>query len=130
MRLTSPFSTSPAATADALRADSIINPEAPLALRLSGQLLLGVVKVYSKKVGYLYQDCNDALQKIKEVRCPSCPRHVRALTRFSTGAACARGILQAATGLRSFLQVLFTKSPRSDERRRNSPVTARQAPAN
>ncbi|KAK9833545.1 hypothetical protein WJX81_003827 [Elliptochloris bilobata] len=46
--------------------DSIINPEAPLALRLSGQLLLGVVKVYSKKVGYLYQDCNDALQKIKE----------------------------------------------------------------
>ncbi len=30
--------------------DSIINPEAPLALRLSGQLLLGVVKIYSRKV--------------------------------------------------------------------------------
>jgi len=51
-------------------ADSIINPEAPLALRLSGQLLLGVVKVYSKKVGYLHQDCNDALAKIKEARPP------------------------------------------------------------
>ena len=48
-------------------ADSIINPEAPLALRLSGQLLLGVVKVHSKKVGYLFQDCNDALVKIKQV---------------------------------------------------------------
>ncbi|BDA47997.1 probable double-strand-break repair protein rad21 homolog at N-terminal half [Coccomyxa sp. Obi] len=45
--------------------DSIINPEAPLALRLSGQLLLGVVKVHQKKVGYLYEDCNDALVKIK-----------------------------------------------------------------
>lgn len=48
-------------------ADTIINPEAPLALRLSGQLLLGVVKVYSKKVGYLFQDCNDALVKVKQV---------------------------------------------------------------
>ena len=48
-------------------ADSIINPEAPLALRLSGQLLLGVVKVHQKKVGYLFQDCNDALVKIKLV---------------------------------------------------------------
>lgn len=47
--------------------DSIINPEAPLALRLSGQLLLGVVKVHQKKVGYLFQDCNDALVKIKLV---------------------------------------------------------------
>lgn len=44
--------------------DSIINPEAPLALRLSGQLLLGVVKIYSRKVGYLYSDCNDAVARI------------------------------------------------------------------
>ncbi|EIE27346.1 hypothetical protein COCSUDRAFT_45823 [Coccomyxa subellipsoidea C-169] len=49
----------------AVTVDSIINPEAPLALRLSGQLLLGVVKVHQKKVGYLFQDCNDALVKIK-----------------------------------------------------------------
>ena len=59
-----PFKTLTAASA----ADSIMNPEAPLALRLSGQLLLGVVKVHSKKVGYLFQDCNDALSKIKQVR--------------------------------------------------------------
>jgi cohesin complex subunit SCC1 len=81
-----------------LHLDSIINPEAPLALRLSGQLLLGVVKIYSRKVrgrrrrrtcsldldldllislafssflspcqvGYLFQDCNDALVKIEQ----------------------------------------------------------------
>lgn len=48
-------------------ADTIINPEAPLALRLSGQLLLGVVKVHSRKVGYLFQDCKEALGKIKQV---------------------------------------------------------------
>ena len=49
-------------------ADSILNPEAPLALRLSGQLLLGVVKIYNKKVLYLFQDCNDALSKMQQVR--------------------------------------------------------------
>lgn len=97
------FTTLPAATAGALRADSIINPEAPLALRLSGQLLLGVVKVYSKKVGYLYQDCNDALQKIKEVRCPCCPCHRPRCRGLATWAACARGVLQAVTGLGSHL---------------------------
>ena len=47
--------------------DSIINPEAPLALRLSGQLLLGVVRIYSRKINYLYSDCNEALVKIKQV---------------------------------------------------------------
>lgn len=38
---------------------------APMALRLSGQLLLGVVKIYSRKARYLLDDCNDALLKIK-----------------------------------------------------------------
>ena len=32
-------------------------PEAPLALRLSGHLLLGVVRIYSKQVDYLFRDC-------------------------------------------------------------------------
>lgn len=36
-----------------------------MALRLSGQLLLGVVKIYSRKARYLLEDCNDALLKIK-----------------------------------------------------------------
>ncbi|KAH7864454.1 hypothetical protein Vadar_029735 [Vaccinium darrowii] len=33
-------------------------PEVPIALRMSGHLLLGVVRIYSKKVDYLYQDYN------------------------------------------------------------------------
>ncbi|BFZ53126.1 sister chromatid cohesion protein 1 [Savitreella phatthalungensis] len=38
---------------------------APMALRLSGQLLLGVVRIYSRKARYLLEDCNDTLMKIK-----------------------------------------------------------------
>ncbi|EJU04289.1 hypothetical protein DACRYDRAFT_114642 [Dacryopinax primogenitus] len=46
--------------------DAIVNQETvPLALRLSGQLLLGVVRIYSRKAKYLLDDCNDALLKIK-----------------------------------------------------------------
>ena len=41
--------------------------QAPLALRLSGQLLLGVVRIYSRKARYLLDDCNEALMKIKMV---------------------------------------------------------------
>nr|WJN24998.1 double-stranded break repair protein [Farysia itapuensis] len=37
----------------------------PMALRLSGQLLLGVVRIYSRKAKYLLDDCNEALLKIK-----------------------------------------------------------------
>ncbi|KAI9739935.1 MAG: sister chromatid cohesion protein 1 [Claussenomyces sp. TS43310] len=46
--------------------DAIVNPsQAPMALRLSGQLLLGVVRIYSRKARYLLDDCNEALVKIK-----------------------------------------------------------------
>lgn len=38
-----------------------------MALRLSGQLLLGVVRIYSRKAKYLLDDCNEALLKIKMV---------------------------------------------------------------
>ncbi|KAF2878076.1 Rec8 like protein-domain-containing protein [Massariosphaeria phaeospora] len=46
----------------------IIRPEVaggPMALRLSGQLLLGVVRIYSRKARYLLDDCNEALTRIK-----------------------------------------------------------------
>lgn len=50
----------------------IMRPEltlgGPLALRLNGQLLLGVVRIYHRKAGYLHEDCNEALWKIKMVR--------------------------------------------------------------
>jgi cohesin complex subunit SCC1 len=45
--------------------DAISGNEQPMALRLSGQLLLGVVKIYARKVRYLLEDCNDAIAKIK-----------------------------------------------------------------
>lgn len=49
---------------------TIISPDqAPIALRLSGQLLLGVVRIYSRKARYLLDDCNEALMKIKLVCC-------------------------------------------------------------
>lgn len=45
--------------------DTLLHPEAPLALRLSGQLLLGVVRIYQRKVNYLHKDCEDAAVKFK-----------------------------------------------------------------
>ena len=36
-----------------------------LALRTSGHLLLGVVKIYSRKTGFLYTDCNEAITKLQ-----------------------------------------------------------------
>ncbi|OAL31682.1 hypothetical protein AYO20_08075 [Fonsecaea nubica] len=38
---------------------------APMALRLSGQLMLGVVRIYGRKARYLLDDCNEALVKIR-----------------------------------------------------------------
>ncbi|GMY22338.1 sister chromatid cohesion 1 protein 3 [Fagus crenata] len=40
-------------------------PNVPIALRLSGHLLLGVVRIYSKKVDYLFLDCNHALNWLR-----------------------------------------------------------------
>lgn len=53
------------ATDIASSVESITNPVVPLALRVSGHLLLGVVRIYSRKVKYLMQDCTEALVKIK-----------------------------------------------------------------
>ncbi|KAL1750065.1 Rec8 like protein-domain-containing protein [Schizophyllum commune] len=46
--------------------DAIMTQEIEvMALRLCGQLLLGVVRIYSRKAKYLLDDCNEALLKIK-----------------------------------------------------------------
>ncbi|GAA93974.1 uncharacterized protein L969DRAFT_85504 [Mixia osmundae IAM 14324] len=37
----------------------------PIGLRIQGQLLLGLVRVYSRKARYLMEDCSEALVKIK-----------------------------------------------------------------
>lgn len=57
---------------DTPRAASIINKRQeqdaiPMALRLSGQLLFGVVRIYSRQAKYLLDDCNEALIKLKTV---------------------------------------------------------------
>ena len=59
--------TLPVLTWSAGCADNIINSEAPLALRLSGQLLLGVVRIHARKVVFLYNDCNEAVVRLKQV---------------------------------------------------------------
>ena len=43
----------------------IIQPKVKMALRTSGHLLLGVVRIYSRKTKYLLADCNEAFAKIK-----------------------------------------------------------------
>lgn len=45
--------------------DQILSPEDPLALRVSGHLMLGIVRIYSRKVKYLMTDCTEAMWKIK-----------------------------------------------------------------
>ena len=45
--------------------NSVINPATPLALRVSGHLMLGIVRIYSRKVKYLMSDCTEAMWKIK-----------------------------------------------------------------
>ena len=46
--------------------DSILFPDVPIALRLSSHLLLGVVRIYSRKVNYLFNDCSETLLKVKQ----------------------------------------------------------------
>ncbi|XP_039240841.1 double-strand-break repair protein rad21-like protein 1 isoform X3 [Pipra filicauda] len=43
----------------------IISPKFAIALRTSGHLLLGVVRIYHRKAKYLLADCSEALTKMK-----------------------------------------------------------------
>lgn len=59
---------------DILRSDlqSSINAivdqgQEPMALRLSGQLMLGVVRIFGRQCRYLLDDCNETLLKIRMV---------------------------------------------------------------
>ena len=45
--------------------ENVLNPAAPLALRVSGHLMLGIVRIYSRKVKYLMADCTEAMWKMK-----------------------------------------------------------------
>jgi cohesin complex subunit SCC1 len=50
--------------------ESIVNPSVPLALRVSGHLLLGVVRIYSRKVKYVLTDCTEAMLKLQMAFAP------------------------------------------------------------
>lgn len=50
--------------------DCIMLPEDKLALRTSGQLLLGAARIYSRKAKYLLDDCNEAIDIIKTAFIP------------------------------------------------------------
>ncbi|XP_034445454.1 double-strand-break repair protein rad21-like protein 1 [Hippoglossus hippoglossus] len=43
----------------------IISPKMKIGLRTSGHLLLGVVRIYSRKAKYLFADCSNALLQMK-----------------------------------------------------------------
>ncbi|KAI6073998.1 Double-strand-break repair protein rad21-like protein 1 isoform X2 [Aix galericulata] len=45
--------------------ENIISPKFTIALRTSGHLLLGVVRIYHRKAKYLLADCSEALTKMK-----------------------------------------------------------------
>ncbi|KFQ20321.1 Double-strand-break repair protein rad21-like 1, partial [Mesitornis unicolor] len=45
--------------------EKIISPKFTIALRTSGHLLLGVVRIYHRKTKYLLADCSEALTKMK-----------------------------------------------------------------
>jgi cohesin complex subunit SCC1 len=45
--------------------DELLHPVAPMALRVSGHLLLGVVRIYSRQVQYLADDCHAAVLKVQ-----------------------------------------------------------------
>lgn len=43
----------------------ILHPKMPIALRTSSHLLVGLVRIYSRKAKYLLKDCSDTLVNIK-----------------------------------------------------------------
>ncbi|CAJ0573838.1 unnamed protein product, partial [Mesorhabditis spiculigera] len=45
--------------------NEILKPKVKIALRTTGHLLLGIVRIYSRKTKYLLADCNEALLRIK-----------------------------------------------------------------
>lgn len=51
--------------------ERIISPDAPMALRLTSQLLLGVVRIFSRKTKYLLADSSDALARLKLAYTPA-----------------------------------------------------------
>ncbi|KYQ90793.1 hypothetical protein DLAC_09432 [Tieghemostelium lacteum] len=45
--------------------NQILHPHLPMALRMTSHLMLGVVRIFSKKTKYLLADCSEAVTKLK-----------------------------------------------------------------
>ena len=64
--LPSPTRPAPPAPPRSARRRAVKTPTTPLSLRTSGHLLLGLSKIFAKKVYYLLTDSNDAYHRIQE----------------------------------------------------------------
>ena len=98
-----------------MRAETIIHQtfnaqKVPLALRLSGQLLLGVVRIYARKLELLHRDSDEALVKIRQVS-SCCDRPARRCgARAGVGAGADR--LRAQLARRRSVARAWTWRPR------------------
>jgi len=62
--------------------DAILTQDdGPTTLRLSGQLMLGVTRIYSRKVQYLLDDCKETREKITLVRLTRNDSHPKVAVR-------------------------------------------------
>jgi hypothetical protein len=80
------------------------NPDAPLYLRLSGQLLLGVVRIYARKVNYLQQDCSDALGKLQHAFKPTTPSKINLTSAKATASRAAIDLPEALEDLDQLME--------------------------
>ncbi|CAM9892181.1 unnamed protein product [Pylaiella littoralis] len=71
--------------------ENILQPTVPLALRMSGHLLLGLVRIYSRKVKYLMSDASEALVKIQMAFRPGATDMPTGATVAAPGAIEAQG---------------------------------------
>eukprot|EP00752_Nemacystus_decipiens_P012358 g10955.t1 len=71
--------------------ENILQPTVPLALRMSGHLLLGLVRIYSRKVKYLMTDASEALVKIQMAFRPGATDMPAGATVAAPGAIEAQG---------------------------------------
>ena len=53
--------------------EDILNPKRPIGLRTTSHLLVGLVRIYSRKAKYLLKDCSDTLVNIKVAFRPGMP---------------------------------------------------------
>ena len=60
-----------------------------MALRTSGHLLLGVVRIYHRKAKYLLADCNEAFIKIKMAFRPGKEKPQQSVVMFVTWSGCS-----------------------------------------